>query len=55
MLPRFEYIRAKNVKEAIHILETEGTDVRVLAGGTDIFVEMKQGDKKARKRFAIVR
>jgi len=48
MLPRFEYIRAKNVKEAIHILETEGTDVRVLAGGTDIFVEMKQGQSHPR-------
>lgn len=48
MLPRFEYIRAKNVKEAIHILETEGADVRVLAGGTDIFVEMKQGQSHPR-------
>jgi carbon-monoxide dehydrogenase medium subunit len=48
MLPRFEYIRAKNLKDAIHILETEGVDVRVLAGGTDIFVEMKQGQSHPR-------
>jgi carbon-monoxide dehydrogenase medium subunit len=48
MLPRFEYIRAKNLKEAIHILETEGAGVRILAGGTDIFVEMKQDQSHPR-------
>jgi carbon-monoxide dehydrogenase medium subunit len=48
MLPRFEYIRAKDLNKAIHILETEGDGVRVLAGGTDIFVEMKQGQSLPR-------
>ncbi|HEA66006.1 MAG TPA: xanthine dehydrogenase family protein subunit M [Desulfobacterales bacterium] len=46
MLPRFEYIRAKNLNEAIRILSTEENGVKVLAGGTDIFVEMKQGQSR---------
>ena len=48
MLPRFEYIRAKNLNEAIRILSTEENGVKILAGGTDIFVEMKQGQSHPR-------
>ena len=48
MLPRFEYIRAKNLNEAIRILSTEDNGVKILAGGTDIFVDMKQGQSHPR-------
>ncbi len=48
MLPRFEYIRAKNLDEAIRILSIEENGVKILAGGTDIFVEMKQGQSRPR-------
>ncbi len=42
-LPRFDYARPKNLKEAICILSEAGRDARVLAGGTDLLVQMKQG------------
>ena len=48
MLPRFEYIRAKNLDEAIRILSSEENGVKILAGRTDIFVEMKQGQSRPR-------
>lgn len=41
-LPHFEYIRPKNLKEAILVLGKK-SGAKVLAGGTDILVQMKKG------------
>jgi CO/xanthine dehydrogenase FAD-binding subunit len=40
MVP-FEYIRASNVEHALSVLSRHGRDARVLAGGTDLLVELK--------------
>jgi len=42
-LPHFDYIRPKNLREAIRILSKANGEARVLAGGTDLFVQMKKG------------
>jgi 4-hydroxybenzoyl-CoA reductase subunit beta len=41
-LPRFSYRAPKSVKEACLILESEGADARVMAGGTDLLPNMKR-------------
>lgn len=43
MLPRFHYHRAETIEEALCLLEDHAPDVRVLSGGTDLFVGMKEG------------
>lgn len=43
MLPRFEYHRAKTVEEALGLLEAHSPDARILAGGTDLLISMKEG------------
>ncbi|MDY6974486.1 MAG: xanthine dehydrogenase family protein subunit M, partial [Thermodesulfobacteriota bacterium] len=40
-LPRFEYIAPKTIDEAISVLSEHKGDARVIAGGTDILVNMK--------------
>ena len=40
-LPRFEYVRPKTTEEALSLLEQSGTQARILAGGTDLLVNMK--------------
>lgn len=42
-LPRFDYIRPKNLKETIRILSETDKTRKVLAGGTDLFVQMRKG------------
>jgi len=42
-LPHFDYSRPRNVKEAIHALSRGKRGTRVLAGGTDLLVQMKKG------------
>ena len=41
-LPRFGYKAPKTIKEAISVLSGSGGDARVIAGGTDLLVSMKQ-------------
>lgn len=41
-LPRFEYLVPADLDEALELLEVHGSDCRVLAGGTDLLVRMKQ-------------
>ena len=48
MIPRFDYVRVKDLDQAIHILSTEVDNVRVLAGGTDVFIEMTVGHSRPR-------
>jgi carbon-monoxide dehydrogenase medium subunit len=42
-LPRFEYKAPRSLKEVIRILSDEKREAKVLAGGTDLFVQMKKG------------
>jgi len=41
-LPRFQYLEPKDLCEALHLLELHGEECRILAGGTDLLVRMKQ-------------
>lgn len=43
MLPRFHYHRAETIEVALCLLEDHAPDARVLSGGTDLFVGMKEG------------
>jgi carbon-monoxide dehydrogenase medium subunit len=43
MLPRFGYLRAVALDDALMALRDYGAEARVLAGGTDLFVSMKDG------------
>ncbi len=41
-LPKFRYVSAKSVAEVVHLLHEEGPQAMVLAGGTDLFPNMKR-------------
>lgn len=41
MLPRFEYYCPKTVEEAVELLSKYGSEAKLLAGGTDLLVAMK--------------
>ncbi len=41
-LPRFEYLSAGSVKEALELLKKYGAKARVIAGGTDLLLAMKK-------------
>lgn len=41
-LPFFEYLEPKNLEEALEFLTAHGDKARVVAGGTDLIVRMKQ-------------
>ncbi len=43
ILPKFSYFEPKQIGEACSLLEEYGEEARVLAGGTDLLVKMKQG------------
>ncbi len=43
ILPEFKYLAPRTVKEAIELLSKYGEEAKVLAGGTDLLVRMKQG------------
>ena len=47
-LPGFEYLKPRNLPEALKILDDHGADCAVLAGGTDLIVRMKQRLKMPR-------
>jgi len=40
-LPKFEYLRPKTIQEACSLLSQYGDKARVMAGGTDLLVKMK--------------
>jgi len=42
-LPRFDYVRASTPDEVVRLLEAHGESVRLLMGGTDLFVRMRDG------------
>lgn len=41
-LPKFEYFEAKTIQEACNALKDHGEKARVMGGGTDLLVSMKQ-------------
>ena len=43
MIMRFDYRRPKNLSEALEILANEGEKARILAGGTDLLVNIQEG------------
>ena len=43
MIMRFDYCRPKSLSEALEILAKEGEQVRILAGGTDLLVNIQEG------------
>lgn len=43
MLPDFEYHRAKSISEAVQLLNTYKGEAKILAGGTDLLLQMEQG------------
>ena len=42
-LPSFDYVRASTPTEVIHLLQEHGDAARLLMGGTDLFVRMRDG------------
>lgn len=43
LLPKFSYHRPGSLREALQILEHHGSAAKVVAGGTDLLVNMKRG------------
>ena len=43
MLQRFTYLRPDRLDDALGVLGQKGAEVKVLAGGTDLLVQMKEG------------
>jgi CO/xanthine dehydrogenase FAD-binding subunit len=42
-LPRFEFLKPASLEEGLALLEKSGGKAKVLAGGTDLLVNMKYG------------
>lgn len=42
-----EYVRPKTLKEALDFLEEQGPETKVVAGGTDVMVDMREGKVQA--------
>jgi CO/xanthine dehydrogenase FAD-binding subunit len=43
-LPKFDYIVSGNLEELCKLLQCYGDDARILAGGTDLLLNLKKGD-----------
>ena len=45
-LPRFEYLTVPTVAEACSLLSQHGKAAKVIAGGTDLLVKMKEREQE---------
>lgn len=43
-LPDFEYLKAGSPQEVFSLLEEKGPDIKLLMGGTDLFIQMRDRD-----------
>ena len=50
-LPEFDYIRPKSVKELTSILAKHGSEAKLMAGGTDLLVVMR--DRLVRPKYVV--
>ena len=44
----FSYVPARTLQEALDVLAKEGDQAKLLSGGTDILVMLREGRRKAR-------
>jgi CO/xanthine dehydrogenase FAD-binding subunit len=44
-LPEFEYVRADSSQDVFRLLKEKGAGVRLLLGGTDLFIQMRDRDE----------
>ncbi len=40
----FEYIRPKTIADVVNFLDAHGSDTRILAGGTDLLIQLRNND-----------
>ncbi len=52
-LPRFQYYAPREINEAAQILDSEGTDAMVIAGGTDLIPNMKRKQQMPKTLVAL--
>lgn len=55
LLPKFEYHEPSTLEEALQLLSELGGNAKVLAGGTDLLVKMKQKIDKPRHVISVAR
>lgn len=46
-LPDFEYMKAESAQDVFHLLKEKGNEVKLLLGGTDLFVQMRDRNESA--------
>lgn len=53
MIPELEYFSPKSIKETCEFLKENGSKTFILAGGTDLLVDLRFGDNKSDKKFIL--
>lgn len=46
MLPLFEYHQVKDIEDAVQLLKKYESDAKIIAGGTDILLQLAHGNMK---------
>lgn len=54
-MPAVEYLRAQDLSQAMAFLKGHGPETKLLAGGTDVMVDMRSGDARPRYLLDISR